>query len=66
MSKYEVLFGTLASVVVLLGGVAALLRHFVKGYLHELVPNSGKSLKDQVNRLEHRVDEIYSILLENK
>jgi len=31
-------------------------------YLEELKPNSGSSLKDQVSRLESRVDDIYRML----
>lgn len=31
-------------------------------YLQELKPNHGSSIKDQVNRLEQRVDDIYKIL----
>jgi hypothetical protein len=46
-----------------LGGMAALVQFLVKHYLTELKPNSGTSVKDQVTRLESRVDEIYRILL---
>ena len=46
-----------------LTGVAALLRFIVLHYLSELKPNSGSSIKDQVNRLETRVDKIYELLL---
>ena len=52
-----------AAVVTGLGGVAALLRFIVLHYLAELKPNSGSSIKDQVNRLETRVDKIYEMLL---
>lgn len=38
----------------------------VKHYLSELKPNGGGSVKDQVNRLENRVDEIYKIVCEIK
>ncbi len=31
-------------------------------YLKELKPNGGSSIKDQVNRLEKRVDDIYTML----
>jgi len=41
------------------------IRHLVKYYLSELKPNSGSSVKDQVSRLEARVDEIYSLILSN-
>jgi len=40
-----------------------LVRWLVKHYLHELRPNGGASLKDQVNRLEQKVDELYRILI---
>ena len=52
-----------AAVVTGLGGVAAFLRFIVLHYLAELKPNSGSSIKDQVNRLETRVDKIYEMLL---
>lgn len=35
-------------------------------YLRELKPNGGGSLKDQVNRLEQRVDDIYKIIAKGK
>lgn len=46
-----------------LGGVTYLVQFLVKHYLNELKPNGGESMKDQVSRLETRVDEIYRILL---
>ena len=42
------------------------IRWLVKHFLYELRPNGGGSLKDQVNRLERRVDEIIDMLLERK
>lgn len=39
-------------------------RHHIKEVLAELKPNGGGSIKDQVNRLENRVDDIYKILCE--
>jgi hypothetical protein len=51
------------AIVTVLTGVAALLRFVVLHYLAELKPNSGSSIKDQVNRLETRVDKIYEMLL---
>jgi hypothetical protein len=50
-------------IVTVLTGVAALLRFIVLHYLAELKPNSGSSIKDQVNRLETRVDKIYELLV---
>jgi hypothetical protein len=40
-----------------------LIRWVVKHYLYELRPNGGGSLKDQVNRLESKVDTLYQILI---
>lgn len=39
-------------------------RHHIKETLAELKPNHGSSVKDQVTRLEQRVDDIYRILCE--
>ncbi len=49
-------------IVTVLGGVAAFLQFLVKHYLNELKPNGGSSIKDQVNRLEARVDTIIELL----
>lgn len=48
------------------GAFVAMTRWLVKHYLAELKPNGGSSVKDQVNRLESRIDEIYSILLDTQ
>jgi hypothetical protein len=50
------------AIVTVLGGVTAMLQFLVKHYLNELKPNSGSSIKDQVNRLEARVDTILELL----
>jgi hypothetical protein len=49
-------------IVTVLGGVAAYLQFLIKHYLNELKPNGGSSIKDQVNRLEARVDTIIDLL----
>jgi hypothetical protein len=46
-----------------LGGITGIVQFLVKHYLAELRPNSGSSMKDQVTRLEQRVDDIYKIIL---
>ena len=54
--------------VIILGifaGFFALMKYIVKT-LSELKPNGGSSMKDQVNRLEVRVDDIYNILLQKE
>lgn len=49
-------------IVTVLGGVAAYLQFLIRHYLNELKPNGGSSIKDQVNRLEARVDTIIELL----
>jgi hypothetical protein len=49
-------------IVTALAGVTALIHFLVKHYLNELKPNGGSSIKDQVNRLEARVDTIIELL----
>jgi hypothetical protein len=49
-------------IVTALAGVTALVHFLVKHYLSELKPNGGSSIKDQVNRLEARVDTIIELL----
>jgi hypothetical protein len=51
------------AVSTLIGSFVLGVKWLVQHYLAELKPNSGSSLKDQVNRLESRVDEIYLILI---
>lgn len=50
----------------IIGGFSIFVKWLVKHFLYELKPNGGGSLKDQVNRLEGRVDEIYRILCEKE
>jgi hypothetical protein len=50
------------AIITVLGGVAAYVQFMIKHYLSELKPNGGGSIKDQVNRLEARVDTIIDLL----
>lgn len=52
------------AVCTVIGGFSAAVRWMVKHYLAELKPNSGSSMRDSVNRLEHKVDTLYQILIE--
>lgn len=52
------------AITTLVGATAVGVRHLVKHYLSELRPNSGSSLKDQVNRLEEKVDTLYQVLIQ--
>ncbi len=56
------LTAVIGAVVTGLAGLFAMLRFLVKHYLNELRPNSGSSMKDQITRLEARVDTILDML----
>jgi hypothetical protein len=57
--------GLAVAVATIVASFAGSIRWLVKHYLEELKPNGGSSVKDQVNRLEARVDQIY-LLLSNR
>ena len=63
-------FANWASIIVaaiaLITAFAGTIRWMVKHYLYELRPNGGNSVKDQVNRLEARIDQIYVLLFEKE
>lgn len=65
--------GFAVAIMTLLAGFTAAIRWLVQHYLSELKPNSGSSMRDAVNinterldRVEQRVDQIYTFLLEGK
>ena len=51
-----------AAITTVFTGFTLGLRFLVKGWLNELRPNGGSSIKDQINRLEKRVDDLFVIL----
>jgi hypothetical protein len=51
----------LSIVALIAGGIKWLVKH----YLSELRPNSGSSLKDQVNRLEEKTDKIFDLMIDH-
>lgn len=51
-----------AGVIAVLSGVLVGLRFIVRGWLNELRPNGGTSIKDQVTRLEQRVDDLFVLI----
>lgn len=51
-----------AGVISVLSGVLIGLRFLVKGWLNELRPNGGSSIKDQITRLEQRVDDLFVLI----
>ena len=56
--------GLIVSAIAIITAFAGLVRWLVKHFLYELKPNSGSSIKDQVSRLESRVDQIFVLLSE--
>lgn len=58
----EIIAAFSGALIAVLGAIFGFAKWMVDKFLNELKPNGGKSLKDQVNRLEARVDEIYNIL----
>lgn len=55
----------IVGVMAILSGLYAAVRFIVRAIMAEIGPKAnGHSLKEQVNRLEARLDHIYAILLE--
>jgi hypothetical protein len=54
------------AVMGIVGGAIGGIRWLVKHYLAELKPNGGSSVKDQISRLETRVDQIYLLISKGK
>lgn len=58
-------YATIAvAVCTVLGALFTALRWLVKHYLAELKPNSGSSLRDSLDRLEKRVDDLFKLVAE--
>jgi hypothetical protein len=46
----------------IVGALLLALRWVIKSFLSELKPNSGSSIKDQITRLEQRVDDLFALI----
>lgn len=57
--------GFIVSAISIAVAFAGSVKWLVKHYLSELKPNGGSSLKDQVNRLEERMDQIMILLIQS-
>lgn len=59
--------GLVATIIGIVGSVGLVLRWILKKYIEEIMielkPNSGSSMKDQVTRLESKVDKLYDAML---
>jgi hypothetical protein len=54
--------GLSVGVCAVLTSLLLVLRFVIKSYLQELKPNGGSSMKDQLNRLEARVDDLFVLI----
>ena len=61
MSANEII-GLSVGVCAILTSLLMALRWVIKSYLQELKPNGGSSMKDQLNRLEARVDDLFVLI----
>ncbi len=52
------------AITTLMGALAVGLRHLVKHFVSELKPNGGSCLRDQVNRLEEKVEFLTEFVIE--
>ena len=58
----EMIAAFASATVAILGAMFGLIRWMITKFLSELRPNSGTSMKDQITRLEERVDAIYLLI----
>ena len=58
----EMIAAFASATVAILGAMFGLIRWMITKFLSELRPNSGSSMKDQITRLEERVDAIYLLV----
>jgi len=54
--------GIAVAVTTIVASFAGSVRWLGKHYLTELKPNSGSSMRDSLDRLERRVDELFTLI----
>lgn len=59
MSDIELALAIVGGLITIQIELVLLVKWLTKHYLKELIPNSGSSMKDQINRLEAKQHEIY-------
>lgn len=52
------------AVIAIFSAMGGGIRWMVKHYLNELKPNDGSSMKDSMNRMEQRIDDLYKLIAE--
>ena len=53
------------ALVTLISSFAIFIRFMVKSIMREFSPNGGQSLKDQVNRIENRLDTLIEAIIKD-
>ena len=53
----------LGMVIALMSAIYSTMRFMVKAIMRELTPNGGASMKDQISRIERRLDTLYETLI---
>lgn len=57
---------TILSIVAVIGaGVRWIVKKYVQDIMAELKPNSGSSMKDQVTRLETKMDKLFDLMIDH-
>ncbi len=59
MTTFQLILAIIGGIISIQVQLVLLVKWLTKHYLKELIPNSGTSIKDQINRLEARQHEIY-------
>lgn len=50
------------AIVTLISSFYFMVRYMVRSVMRELMPNGGNSLRDQVSRIENRLDNLYALI----
>lgn len=58
MTTFQLILAIIGGIISIQIELVLLVKWLTKHYLKELIPNSGSSMKDQINRLEQRQYEI--------
>jgi len=58
--------GIAVAVTTIIASFAGSVRWLVKHYLGELKPNSGSSMRDSIDRLERRLDDLFLLVAGKK
>jgi len=57
---------TVLSILAIVGiGIRWIVKKYVEDIISELKPNSGSSMKDQVTRLETKMDDLFDIMIDH-